>query len=70
MAYPEFFGQSGTYVEPKKAPPWLAPSGECSKYVPPDTLKIHFLSLSVLEFLCKAFSKSLELTLRKTPFRG
>ena len=41
-------------------------AGKFSKFVPPDTLKIHSLALSVLRFLCKAFSKLLKLTLQKT----
>ena len=41
-----------------------------SKFVPPNTLKMHSLALSVLRFLCKTFPKSLKLSLRKTLFRG
>ena len=41
-----------------------------SKYVPADTLKMHSLALSVLTFLCKTFSTSIKLSLRKTLFRG
>ena len=41
-----------------------------SKFVPPDTLKMHSLAHSVLRFICKRFSKILKLTLQKTIFRG
>ena len=41
-----------------------------SKCVPPDTLKMHSLALSVLRFLCKTFSKLLKVTLRKALFCG
>ena len=32
---------------------------KCSKFVPPDALKIHSLVLPVFHFLCKKFSKLL-----------
>ena len=40
------------------------------KFVPPDILRKHFLALSVTRFFYKAFSKLLELSLRKTLFCG
>ena len=53
--------------------PWRCNHGwhlaeKCSKFVPPDTLKIHSLPLSVLRFLCKTFSILLKLSLWKTLF--
>ena len=55
--------------------PWRCNHGwhlaeKCSKFVPPDTLKIHSLPLSVLRFLCKTFSILLKLSLWKTLFCG
>ena len=40
-----------------------------SKFMPPDTLKMHFLALSVLSFPCKIFSKLPKLLLQKTLLR-
>ena len=60
-----FFGHKGTHIEPTK---WHW-GKKFSKFVPPDTLKIHSLTLSVLRFLCKTFPKLRKLTLRKTIFR-
>ena len=37
-----------------------------SKFVPPVALKMHSLTLPVLRFLCKTFSKLLKFTLRDT----
>ena len=52
VTYSVFFGQTGTHIEPTKAPPWLE---KFSKYVSSDTLKMHSLALFVLRFLCKTF---------------
>ena len=41
-------------------------AGTFSKFVPPNALKIHFLALSVLKFLCKTFPKLLKFTLWNT----
>ena len=43
---------------------------KCLKIVPPHTLKVHSLPVSVLRFLCKTFSKLRKLTLRKICFCG
>ena len=61
------FGQTGIYIEPTKAPSYFY---KFSKFVSPDTLKMHLLALSFLRVFCKIFSKLLNLTLRKTLFRG
>ena len=37
-----------------------------SKFVPPDTLNMLSVALSVLRFLCKTFPKLLKLSLQKT----
>ena len=64
-----FFGQTGTYIKSKKAPPRLAQSGKfSSKFVPPDALKMH--SLFVLQFPCKTVSKLLKFTLQNTLLCG
>ena len=39
-----FLEQTGTYIEPMKAPSWLAPIGKFSKFAPADTLKMHSLA--------------------------
>ena len=57
-----FFGKTGTHIEPTRVEKF-------SKFVHPDTLKMHSLTLSVIIFLCKTFSKLLKLTLLKTLFR-
>ena len=58
-----FFGQTGTHMEPAKAPSWLA-----TKSVPPDAPKMHSLGFSLVRFLCKTFFKLLKLLLWKTLF--
>ena len=62
-----FFGQTGTHIRLTKMSPWLA---KFSKFVLPNTLKMHSPVLSVLRFLCQTFPKSLKVSLRKTLFRG
>ena len=42
------------------------PAEKIPKFMPPDTLEMQFLVMSVLRFLCKTFSKLLKLTLQKT----
>ena len=37
-------------------------------FVSSDTLKMHYVTLPVLRFLCKTFSKLLQLTLQKNSF--
>ena len=63
VTFPEFFGQTGTCMELTKAL-----SGKFSKFVPPDTLKMHSPVLSVLRFLCNIFPKLLRFKLRNTHF--
>ena len=41
-----------------------------SKFVPPDVLKMHSPTVSVLKFLCKTFSKLLKFTSQNTPLYG
>ena len=55
-----FFGHKGKQLQPTT---WYWVK-KFSKFVPPDTLKIHSLTLSVLRFLCKTFSKLRKLALR------
>ena len=56
VMYPEFFWENQYTNQTHKG------------FVPPDTLEMHSLVLSVLRFLCKTFLKLLRLTLQKTLF--
>ena len=64
-----FWGKMGT-LNLQRRPHGQGRAQKFSKYVPADTLKMHSLALSVLTFLCKTFSTSIKLSLRKTLFRG
>ena len=48
---PVFFGQTNANIKPRKVPPWLVQADKFSKFVPPDTLKMHSQALPVLRFL-------------------
>ena len=61
VTYPEFFGQTSTYIEPTKASSWVVLSKKKFKFVPPNILKMHSLAPFALRFLCKTFSKLLNL---------
>ena len=68
---PEFFlGRPVHISDPRRCRHGWRRAEKFSKFVPPNTLKMHSLALSVLRFLCKTFPKSLKLSLRKTLFRG
>ena len=56
------------YTLGKMAHPSNPNPEKCSKFVPPDALKILFLVLPVFCFLCKKFSKLLKFTLQNTFF--
>ena len=55
------FGQTGIYIEPAKAPYFY----KFSKFVSPDTLKMHLLAPSFLEFFVKYFPNYLILHYEK-----
>ena len=55
-----FFGQTGTNIEPMKAPPWLVLVEKFSKFLPPDALKMHSLSL-FLDFFVNYLPNYLDL---------
>ena len=57
------FEQTRACIEPTKIPQSLASTSKFSKFVPPDALKMHPLTLFLLRFLCKTFSKLLKFTL-------
>ena len=72
VTHPELFWihrHTNRTVSVTKLSPELVSSRATLKVVPPDTLKMDSLALSVLRFLCKTFSKLLKPTLRKTSFR-
>ena len=55
------------YIKPMKVLLWLVPSGKFSKFMQPDTLKIHSLALS-LDFFVKTFANYLSLPYKKLFF--
>ena len=61
--YPEFF-----WAEQRCHHGWYQPE-QLSKFVLPDTLKMHSLALSFLTLLCKTFSKLFKLAFQKILFR-
>ena len=66
MTYPEFFWVDWYTHRTHEGATFWQQVEKFSNSVPPDTLKMHSLALSVLRFLCKTFSLLLMLTLRKT----
>ena len=60
VTHPDFCGVE-RYVDrrPMNVSPWLVPNFKISKFMSPDALKTHSVTLSVLRFLSKRFSKLL-----------
>ena len=67
VTYPEFLWADWYIYQSHKSVTMVgAKQKKCQKFVPPNALKMHYLALFVLRFLCKIFSKLLKFALRNT----